>query len=190
MTAERPLILDLDGTLLRTDTLVEQVLRLAASAPITLVAAGIALRHGRAAFKRRVAAAGALDPATLVYNDEILALAQQARAAGRAVYLVTAADQSVADAVATHLGLFDGVYASDGTRNLKGEAKAAFLVDRFGAGNFDYAGDASADLAVWKSAARAIVVAPDAELLRRARAVNSDVEVLGTPPGMIETLRL
>jgi 4-hydroxybenzoate polyprenyltransferase/phosphoserine phosphatase len=190
MTAERPLILDLDSTLLRTDTLVEQVLRLAASDPWTLAKAGAKLRYGRAAFKRRIAAAGALDANTLVYNDDVLALAHQARAAGRPIYLVTAADQSVADAVASHLSLFDGVYASDGTRNLKGDAKAEFLVHRFGAGHFDYAGDASADLPVWRSAARAIVVAPDAALLRRAQAVNSDVEVLGSPPNTAATLRL
>jgi 4-hydroxybenzoate polyprenyltransferase/phosphoserine phosphatase len=182
MTAERPLVLDLDGTLLRTDTLVESVLRLAAGTPLALAGVLGSLRHGRAAFKRRVAGAIHLDPATLVYNDEVLALAHAARAAGRQVFLVTAADQSVADGIAAHLALFDGVYASDGTRNLKGVAKAAFLVERFGAGGFDYAGDAEADLAVWRDAAKAIVVAPDTVFLKRIRTVCADVQVLGEAP--------
>jgi 4-hydroxybenzoate polyprenyltransferase/phosphoserine phosphatase len=190
MTAERPLVLDLDGTLLRTDTLVESVLRLAAGDPLGLAAATAALRQGRAAFKRRVANAHTLDATTLVYNDDVLALARTAREEGRPVYLVTAADQSVADGVAAHLGIFDAVYASDGTRNLKGSAKAAFLVDRFGAGGFDYAGDAEADLAVWRSAAQAIVVSPGNGLLRRVNAISNDVVVLGGAPSAATRARV
>jgi 4-hydroxybenzoate polyprenyltransferase/phosphoserine phosphatase len=190
MTAERPLVLDLDGTLLRTDTLVEQSLRLAATDPLALAAAAASRPHGRAAFKQRIAAAAEIDPEALIFNDDVLALARAARAAGRPVYLVTAADQSVANAVAAHLGLFDGVYASDGMRNLKGEHKAAFLVDRFGAQGFDYAGDASADLAVWGQAAQAIVVTPTPGLLRRARAVCADVHVLGSAPSPAARLRV
>jgi 4-hydroxybenzoate polyprenyltransferase/phosphoserine phosphatase len=189
-TAERPLVLDLDGTLLRTDTLVEQTLRLAATDPFHLAAALTAPPHSRAAFKQRIAATADIEPETLVYNEDILALARSARDAGRPIYLVTAADQRVANTIATHLGLFDGVYASDGTRNLKGAHKAAFLVDRFGAHGFDYAGDAAADLAVWRQAATAILVAPNAALLHRARAACADVHVLGAAPSPAARLRL
>jgi 4-hydroxybenzoate polyprenyltransferase/phosphoserine phosphatase len=188
-TVERPLVLDLDGTLLRTDTLAETLLRLAASDPLALADAAAALRHGRAAFKQHVAAAQPIDAAALVYNDEVLALAQAARATGRPVYLVTAADQAIADAVAGHLGIFDGVYGSDGTRNLKGAAKSAFLVDRFGEGGFDYAGDAAADLAVWRHAATAIVVDPAPGLLRRVQAACGNVQVLGRAPTTMQRVR-
>ena len=189
-TVENPLVLDLDGTVLRTDTLVEQVLRLAATDPIALALAAPTLRAGRAAFKHRIAQHEPLDAATLVYNEDVLALAREARAAGRPVYLVTAADQSIADAIAAHLQLFDAVYASNGTDNLKGEAKAAFLTERFGARKFDYAGDAEADLAVWRQASRAIVVAPTQGLLRRLQTVNGNVEIVGRPPTLAAQLRL
>ena len=182
-TAKRPLVLDLDGTVSRTDTLVESVLRLAARAPLTLLAMlPVLLTAGRAAFKRHIAAAVHLDPASLVYNEDVLDLARTARAEGRPVVLVTAADQTVADAVAVHLGLFDEVHASDGSTNLKGAAKAGFLVERFGSGGFDYAGDATADLPVWREAARAYVVAPDATLARQAGAVSADLHLLGARP--------
>ena len=182
-TAKRPLVLDLDGTVSRTDTLVESVLRLASHAPLKLLALlPVLLTAGRAAFKRRIAATAHLDPASLVYNEDVLDLARAARAEGRPVILVTAADQTVADAVAAHLGLFDAVYASDGATNLKGAAKAGFLVERFGSGGFDYAGDAMADLPVWRAAARAYVVAPDATLARQAGAVSADMHVLGARP--------
>jgi len=165
-----PLVLDLDGTLVPTDTLVENLLRVLAERPLALVGALAAMLRNRAAFKHRLAEAVKLDPAGLVYNQDVLALARQARAEGRPVFLATAADRSIAEAVARHLALFDGVWASDGTTNLKGAAKAEMLVRRFGAGNFDYAGDSQADRPVWARARRAILVAPGAVLLAQVTA--------------------
>jgi len=186
----RPLILDLDGTLSRTDTLVESLLRLAATHPLAGLSAVLALRHGRAAFKAKVASGVRLDPATLVYNDDVLALAHAARAAGRPVYLVTAADQHIADDVAAHHGFFDGVFGSDGVHNLRGAAKADFLVSRFGARGFDYVGDAAADLPVWRQSARAYVVAPGPAGLSAASLGGAELHGVGTAPGLSARLRL
>ncbi len=184
-----PLVLDLDGTLLRTDSLIEAVLRLAASRPLALLRTLPALLTGRAAFKHAIAAAGTLDPATLVYNEDVLALAQEARGNNRPVHLATAADQATARTIATHLNLFDGVHASDGTNNLKGVHKADFLLTQFGAHGFDYAGDAPPDLAVWRQARRAIVVSPTTAFLGRVQAACADVQVLGAPPSTATRLR-
>ena len=186
----RPLVLDLDGTLLRTDSLIEAALRLAAANPLGLLRTLPALLTSRAAFKRALARACTLDPATLVYNDDVLALARQAREDGRPVILVTAADTAVAQAIATHLDIFDGVHASDGAHNLKGAHKAAFLVERFGAQGFDYAGDAPPDLAVWQQANEAIVIAPTRAFLRRVQAACANVRVLGAPPSRVARLRI
>jgi 4-hydroxybenzoate polyprenyltransferase len=189
-----PLVLDLDGTLVPTDTLVENLLRVLAERPLALVGALAGLVRNRAAFKHRLAAAVTLDPAGLVYNQEILALARQARAEGRPVFLATAADQSIAESVARHLALFDGVWASDGTTNLKGAAKAEMLVRRFGAGNFDYAGDSPADRAVWAQARRAILVAPSAALLGQVTAdvqrPRDDIVIMGGARRPMASLRL
>jgi 4-hydroxybenzoate polyprenyltransferase/phosphoserine phosphatase len=190
VTAPRPLAIDLDGTLLRTDSLIEAMLRLAARAPLALLALlPVLFRQGRAAFKQRIAAAETLDPASLVYNDDVLALARHTQAAGRPVYLVTAANEAVAHAVAAHVGVFDAVFASDGAVNLKGAAKARFLSERFGAQGFDYVGDASADVPVWREALQAYVVAPDAALMRRARAASPGVLPLGAAPRVRARLR-
>ena len=187
----RPLVLDLDGTVSRTDTLVEALLRLAARAPLRLLALlPVLMTAGRAAFKRRVAREAPLDPGSLVFNEEVLELARAARAAGRPVLLVTAADWDVADSVARHLDLFDAVYASDGAVNLKAEAKARFLVQRFGAGGFDYVGDAAADLPVWREAGTSFVVAPSARLRARARAVSGDLREVGARPGAAARMRV
>ncbi len=171
-----PLVLDLDGTLVSGDTLVEAALRLLAADPLAFLAT---LTADRARLKRRMATAVTLNPASLVYNQAVLDLAHSARDEGRPVFLATAADDGIARAVADHVGLFDGVMASDGHTNLKGNAKAAALVARFGAQGFDYAGDAAADLPVWAQARRGFVVAPAARLLARARAVCGDATAVG-----------
>jgi 4-hydroxybenzoate polyprenyltransferase/phosphoserine phosphatase len=185
-----PLVVDLDGTLTPTDTLAESLLRLAAAEPLTLLRTLPALAAGRAAFKRAVAQAAALEAESLVFNTQVRGLIEQARRDSRAVYLVTAADHSIAESIAEHLGVFTAVFGSDGTRNLKGEEKSRFLTDRFGAGGFDYAGDSHADLAVWRKARRAILVAPPPNLLARARADCPNVEVIGLRPAWKERLRL
>jgi 4-hydroxybenzoate polyprenyltransferase len=99
----------------------------------------------------------------------VLELIQEARAAGRRVLLVTAADRHVADLVAEHLGLFDEVVGSDGVANMKAERKRDLLVERFGEGGFDYAGDSPADVPVLAAAERGYLVGPGRATRRRAR---------------------
>lgn len=164
--APRPLVVDLDDTLVRTDTLVESVLDLALSKPLAFLRVLPTVLRGRPLFKRRLAELVVLDYATLPYNQDILAFIRDRRAAGAQVYLVTAADQSIADGVALHLGLFDGAIGSDGAHNLKGLAKAAALVDRLGS-DFDYIGDSTADLPVWSVCSGAYVAGNSGAVRRK-----------------------
>ncbi|MDE2581212.1 MAG: UbiA family prenyltransferase [Rhodospirillales bacterium] len=152
-----PLVVDLDGTLVRCDTLGEAVFALARSWRL-FPTLGLLATTGRAAFKRRVARLAPPAAALLPYNTALLAYLHAQKAAGRRLVLATASDRTVADAVAAELGLFDEVLASDGKTNLKGAAKAQALVSRFGAGGFAYAGDSRADLPVWRAAAAAVLV--------------------------------
>jgi 4-hydroxybenzoate polyprenyltransferase len=153
-----PLVVDLDGTLIRSDLLIETFFAAFASSPTIIAAAAVALMHGRAALKDVLAAAAELDPARLPYDDAVLSLIHEARAAGREVYLASASNWRQVKAVADHLGLFTGWMASDAEQNLSGERKAALLVARFGSGRFDYVGNDRADLAVWAHAAQSVTV--------------------------------
>jgi 4-hydroxybenzoate polyprenyltransferase/phosphoserine phosphatase len=178
-----PLIVDLDGTLSRTDTLVESLLRLLALRPLHVLLMLPGFFRSRAKFKQTVAASAGLDPASLVYNEDVLQLAAAAREASRPVYLVTGADASVAQAVADHLRIFDGVFASDGQTNLTREHKARLLVGKFGLHGYAYIGDAAADVPVWREAQAATLIAPRPALLRAAQGVCADVTILGERPG-------
>jgi 4-hydroxybenzoate polyprenyltransferase len=157
-SAGRPLCVDLDGTLIATDALWESIVLLAKARPLLLPAVPLWAFSGLARMKRRIAEIVIPDAPTLPYRAEVLAYLEKEKAAGRSIALVTASDQKVADAVGAHLGIFDEVRGSDGETNLKGEDKRRYLVDRFGEGAFDYAGDSRSDLDVWKSAGRALAV--------------------------------
>ena len=158
-----PLCVDLDGTLVRTDLFVEQLAARTLRFHGMLAVARAATR-GRAPLKRLLAASERFDASTLPYRDDFVAWLRAERAAGRRIVLATAADQSIAEQVARHLGVFDEVLASDGTTNLKSGVKAAKLAARFGAQGFVYAGDSRADLAVWKQAKAAVLVGASSAL--------------------------
>lgn len=166
--ASPPLIVDLDGTLSRVDTLHEGAIGLLACGLPDFIEVARAARRGKAAVKAVVAELSEIDATSLPYRKEVLDLIRAARDEGREVYLVTAADQRIADAVAAHLGLFDAAYGSKDGVNLGGAEKAAFLEARFGAGGYDYAGDHRRDLAVWRGARRTILVGAKASTERQA----------------------
>ena len=157
--AAPPLCVDLDGTLIRSDVLLESLLLLLKRNPFYLFLAVFWLfSRGKAGLKAQIAARVTLNPAALPYNKDLLAWLKTERVRGRELWLCTAADEKLAMAVAEHVGLFDGVFGSDGIRNLAGQNKADQLVERFGRGGFDYCGNERRDLAIWRCARGAIVV--------------------------------
>jgi 4-hydroxybenzoate polyprenyltransferase len=163
-----PLVVDLDGTLVETDLLIESFVRLLREKPLALLALPGWLLKGRAHLKQEIARRTSVDPALLPYRSALLDYARTEHDRGRRVILATASDQRLANQVAVHLGFFDQVLASDGTTNLSQERKRARLVEQYGERGFDYVGNESRDLPVWSAARRAIVVTTNPRLLRAA----------------------
>jgi 4-hydroxybenzoate polyprenyltransferase len=153
-----PLCVDLDGTLIRTDLLLEGLARLAKEGLGPLFLAPFWLSKGKAGFKRELANRVALEPSTLPYELRLLEFLRKEKDQGRRLVLATASDRIWAERIAAHLEIFDEVIGSDGTTNLGGETKARALVERFGDRGFDYAGNGPTDRPVWKKARRAIAV--------------------------------
>ncbi|MEJ5329227.1 MAG: UbiA family prenyltransferase [Desulfobaccales bacterium] len=178
---EPPLCVDLDGTLVRTDTLLESLLILLKSRPWLFFLLPIWLLQGRAATKRRLAELVDLPVDTLPYHQDLLRLLRDEGGRGRTLVLATGADERLAQRVAKHLGCFSEVLASDGRANLTGRRKAQALVARFGSNGFDYAGNDRRDLPVWRHARRALLVAAPARLVRRVRRFHPQVQVVGVP---------
>jgi len=151
-----PLCVDLDGTLIRSDLLVESALSLLRRNPLYLFRFIGWLLHGKAHLKRQIARRARVDVSLLPYEARVLEWLRSEPERRR--ILCSASDQALAEAVATHVGGFERVLASDGERNLAGSHKGETLCEQYGAGGFDYAGNARPDLQVWEHARHAIVV--------------------------------
>jgi 4-hydroxybenzoate polyprenyltransferase len=159
-TRSPALVVDLDGTLVKTNLLLESLLVLLKQKPQFVFVLPAWLLKGKAYFKQQVTRRASLDVSVLPYQDSFLNYLKTQRAEGRTLVLATAGDVQVATQVAGHLKLFDLVFASDGTTNLSGKSKRDLLVREFGEKGFDYAGNDRHDLVVWSSARKAIVVNP------------------------------
>ncbi len=183
------LCVDLDRTLVATDTLIEALVRLLRRNPALVFVLPWWLLRGRAHFKEQVARRANLDAALLPYNPEVLGFLREEQLLGRTIVLATASDRRIASAVAAHLRLFSDVLASDGKLNLKGHAKADALVRHYGAGGYVYVGDSWADLPVWRDSAGAVTVGASPELLARVAQTVPVLRCLGTaPPGVAAAL--
>lgn len=156
----RPLCVDLDGTLIKSDTLIDSLLVLARSHPVRLFSLPRALLSGKAAFKAFVARTVSLDVAHLPYHRKLLKYLQQERSRGRDIYLATGADIHLARRVADHLGIFTSVLASDGVTNLTGNRKLDTLRSHLGAQAFDYIGNDTPDLPLLAQAVEPMIVNP------------------------------
>ena len=174
-----PLVVDLDGTLVRSDLLLESLFGRIGRDPMSAFGLLFALNSGKARFKDLLAQRVDLDVDTLPYDEAVLTLIGKARAAKRPVFLASASNEKFVSAVAARLGLFDGWFASDANSNMSAEVKAARLVEAFGEGGFDYIGNDKADLPVWAAAARRTGIRTSPKLNGRLAALG--VEVLDSP---------
>jgi len=172
--AKLTLVVDLDDTLIRTDSLLENFWAAWSVQWKTPIEAARTLARGKFALKHRLGEIGQIDPARLPYNPDVLEMIEQWRARGGRVVLVTGATQAMADAVAGHLGLFDAAYGSKEGVNLTGARKAQFLEETFGPAGYSYIGDAPADFAVWQGAAAAVTVNPSKAFQARVEALIAD----------------
>jgi len=166
-----PLVVDLDGTLIRTDMLHESALRVLRDNPFDLLFIPYWLSQGKAVLKRNLSNRSRFDPSLLPYNNDLLDWLKQQQVQGRKLILCTASDHAIAISISEYLGVFDQVMASDGMTNLSGKNKAEALEKRFGPSGFDYAGNSRADLAVWKCARQGVIVNALAKLTKDAEAL-------------------
>jgi 4-hydroxybenzoate polyprenyltransferase/phosphoserine phosphatase len=176
-----PLVVDVDGTLVKTDLLLEAALQLASRRPSELWRMPLWLTRGKARFKAALADFGDPGTASIPLRDETMALIQAAHQSGRSVYLASASDRRYVEALAQRIGGIKGVFASDGVINLSGAAKAARLVEEFGQGGFDYVADADVDFPVWQAARKVFALTHGAAFERRVIKAFPHAEIIARP---------
>jgi 4-hydroxybenzoate polyprenyltransferase/phosphoserine phosphatase len=191
----RPLCVDLDGTLVKSDTLVDSLLLLVRCRPLAAAMTPLWLRGGKAAFKAQVGSHVSLDVEHLPWNRKVMEYLQEQHAQGRKLYLATGADTRLAQRVADHLGIFDAVLASDGSVNHTGSDKLASLRERFPEQGFDYIGNAGPDVEVLAGSGEAMVANPTRGLRsalrsRRIQVSRSFEDRAGAAKSILKAIRL
>jgi hypothetical protein len=174
-----PLVVDLDGTVLRSDLLVEAGLLFMRNQPHRFLAPLHWLVRGKTFLKHQLAHETEIDVTVLPYDKTVIEFIGRERGRGRKIVLATSSHCRMADQVADYLGFFDEVIASNAGRNLSGQVKRDVLVQSFGDRGFDYAGNSSDDLPVWGAARNAYLVNASAATEDKTRAFGNVVGVLG-----------
>jgi phosphoserine phosphatase len=167
----------MDGTLLERDTMEELIVSFLRPNLWRCWALAFWLLHGRAYFKRRLAEEAVLRVELLAAHPDFVRFLEEQHAGGRTLVLASAADERVVRLVAERFKIFSSAIGSDGKTNLRGEAKLRRLTELFGPKGFDYAGNSSVDIPVWRGAAEAIVVNASPSVERRARQVATVARV-------------
>ncbi|WP_245197526.1 UbiA family prenyltransferase [Jiella mangrovi] len=179
---DRPIFVDLDGTLIKSDLLWETLFLTARQAPVRLLRLPGWLSSGKARLKAELARDVDFDPALLPYREEVLQALREAKADGRRIVLATGSNERLAHAVADHLGLFDAVMASCDDVNLTSSRKLERITADCGEDGFDYFGNSHEDICLLDAAADATVVAPDRAARRWQRRTGAElIEAGGNP---------
>ena len=176
-----PLVVDVDGTLIKTDLLLEAALQMAARHPFQLWRLPLWLMKGKAALKTSLADVGDPGTATIPLRDETLEMIRTAQQQGRPVYLASASDRRFIESLAARIGGISGVFATDRDVNLKGPAKAQCLVAQFGKGGFDYIADADADFPVWQVARKVLALAHGSSFEHRLLKAFPEAQIIARP---------
>ncbi|ALN73877.1 UbiA family prenyltransferase [Aureimonas sp. AU20] len=158
---DRPLYVDLDGTLIRSDLLWESLFLFARQNPLQAWRLFGWLLAGKSVLKHELAAGIEVDPATWPYREEVVETLRAERETGRTIVLATAANERLAQGVADHLGLFDRVIASNRDENLSAERKLDRIAAERAGAPFDYIGNSRDDLCLFDAAEGVTVVQPD-----------------------------
>lgn len=184
-----PLVIDLDGTLLRSDLLLETGLSFLRHQPLRLHKPLGWLSKGKAMLKEKLALASDIEVGNLPYDPVVIELIETERRNGRTVVLATASHQRLAERIAGHLQLFDRVLATTAERNLSAHRKRDLLVEQYGEGGFDYVGNSRDDIPVWAAARKAYVVNPERGVESRARAQGNVERVIRSNPSGLQDWR-
>lgn len=183
-----PLVIDLDGTLIHSDLLLESSLSFLKRQPLRLLEPLRWLASGKSILKSRLAQSAPIDVSVLPYNKAVLELIDREKAQGRKIVLATASHRSYAEEIASHLGIFDQVMATDEHVNLSAQRKRDALVREYGEGGFDYAGNSTDDLPVWKAARHAYLVNSNGRITREAKLHgNVEEELKPDPRSLLRT---
>ncbi|NQV68670.1 MAG: UbiA family prenyltransferase [Pseudohongiella sp.] len=177
----RPLFVDLDGTLIKSDLMLESVLLLIKKNPLAAFMLPLWLLKGRANLKHQLAQRVDIPYELLPPNPEFKAYIQQQEAEGRNIVLISASNQQQVRALSNHYGFFIDAIGSDEQLNLKAENKLLRILQLNQKAGFSYAGNSSADLPIWDEADEVVMVNCAVSLAEKLKNKTNSITRFDTP---------
>ncbi len=188
----RPLVVELDGVLIRTEVAHETLLDGVRSNPHLVWKLPFLLWSGRAATV--VYPTGGLDTDVERWpvDEQVIDFVRSEARGGRKVVLLSSADASMLEAVAARFAFISETITVDHAGRIDGFPWTEVLSDRF-PGGFDYVGKKGSDVAIWRlegEVARGDGGAVTGAKLGSFEASGSEfVAVLSRRPAQFKTLR-
>lgn len=169
----RPLVVDLDGTLIHTDLLFEALLLLIKKNPFYIFVCLSWIFKGRAYLKNKVFSKVQIPCELLPFNHQLLEFLYSEHANGRKIVLATASPTIAAKEVQKIHPIFYEVFGTENELNLKGNNKRILLNRTYGERNYDYIGNSESDLKIFESAKFSYLVNPTKLLEKKARKISN-----------------
>jgi 4-hydroxybenzoate polyprenyltransferase/phosphoserine phosphatase len=174
-TEEPPLYVDLDGTLIKTNTLHEAIIALIRTKPWYVFRMLFWVTRGQAYLWHRLSEQISLNAALLPYRPEVLNYLEGERSKNRKIVLISGAHEAIVESVANYLGLFDDYLGSNESVHLVSHKKLSAIARHDGDKSFSYMGDSSDDICIWKDSFHAIVVGANQSFARKVQNVVESV---------------
>ena len=171
-----PLVVDLEGALLRSNMLFELLVSALSVAPAQTVLAVKELSKGPYLFSRRLSEIAELDVETVPVREDFALFLRQESAAGREIYLISAEDQSIVEKISKRFAFFRTLDCQTRARGVTtATEKPAFLAKRFPDG-FVYAGCGTDDVFRSDAAKGAVIISNDHSICEALRADGKIIE--------------
>ena len=187
---EVPLVVDLDGTLIKSDLLYESALCFIKRNPLNIFLIIKWFLCGIPVLKIKLAERVSINIESLPYNESFLEFLKSEFKKGRELILATASAQMYARRVADYLGIFSKVLATDEKNNLRGNNKLEKLVSLYGEKGFDYAGDSSTDIVIFSHCRNALLINASGNTIRKTgRSANISSVIEKPAVGLVHILK-
>lgn len=158
---DKPLLVDLDGSLINSDTLYENAILLLKNKPWLVFKLIYWAALGKQVLKGRLYNTVSLNIEALPYRDDVISYLFEEKSRGRSIILCTGCWHALAQKIGDKIGIFDEIIATTESVNLTGKNKAELALSKYGEKGFSYLGNEYKDIHIWRHAESAILVGPE-----------------------------
>ena len=183
-----PVVVDLDGTFIKTDILHEGVIILLRRNPLNIFRCIYWWMKGKVFLKNQIYKRATIKYELLPVNKEVLNFLEAEKDKGRKIILATATLMKHAREILRIYPFFNEVYGTSKI-NLKGKNKLNVLVNEFGHSHFDYIGNSRSDLTIFAASRYSYLVNPSRTLERKTRYRSNVKHVWKSKVSIIDYLK-